>query len=299
MRRRYAAASRRRVRPPGSWPSPSPASGPARCPVDEDGRPGRRLRPVEDTRGAPYVDERRRRDRVSGYAPRPLATWLRRTRRHPDDVGRRPRRPHPLPRSTTQPEVLRAARWYLEPVDYLTMRFTGVAAASPASMTGGLAHRQPHARPRWRTTTCWCALAGVDASQAAAARRHRVGRSGRCARRSPPSSASPPAAVVVTGAARPALRRGRRGRDRPTTSRTCRSAPRRGSARRCRSRRPTSSGMQATRARASTTRRTCSPTTRTTAGRNLQWWRDTVAPGIVVRRPAGRGRRDRRRAPAA
>jgi xylulokinase len=34
-----------------------------------------------------------------------------------------------------QPAVARAARWYLEPVDYLTMRFTGAASASPASMT--------------------------------------------------------------------------------------------------------------------------------------------------------------------
>jgi xylulokinase len=33
------------------------------------------------------------------------------------------------------PEVAAAARWYLEPVDYLSMRFTGIAAASHASMT--------------------------------------------------------------------------------------------------------------------------------------------------------------------
>jgi xylulokinase len=34
-----------------------------------------------------------------------------------------------------EPEVAVQARWYMEPVDYLSMRFTGVAAASPASMT--------------------------------------------------------------------------------------------------------------------------------------------------------------------
>jgi xylulokinase len=34
-----------------------------------------------------------------------------------------------------EPAVARATRWYLEPVDYLAMRFTGVAAASHASMT--------------------------------------------------------------------------------------------------------------------------------------------------------------------
>jgi xylulokinase len=37
--------------------------------------------------------------------------------------------------SRERPEVARAARWYLETVDYVTMRFTGVAAASHASMT--------------------------------------------------------------------------------------------------------------------------------------------------------------------
>ena len=36
---------------------------------------------------------------------------------------------------TNYPDVAAAARWYLEPVDYLSMRFTGVAAASHASMT--------------------------------------------------------------------------------------------------------------------------------------------------------------------
>ncbi len=32
--------------------------------------------------------------------------------------------------------MARDARWYLEPVDYLSMRFTGIAAATPASMAG-------------------------------------------------------------------------------------------------------------------------------------------------------------------
>ncbi len=37
--------------------------------------------------------------------------------------------------SVTSPTVAAAARWYLEPVDYLSMRFTGRAAASHASMS--------------------------------------------------------------------------------------------------------------------------------------------------------------------
>jgi xylulokinase len=36
------------------------------------------------------------------------------------------------------PEVARRARWFLEPVDYLSMRFTGVALASSVSMMGSL-----------------------------------------------------------------------------------------------------------------------------------------------------------------
>src|SRR5208282_1202787 len=35
-----------------------------------------------------------------------------------------------------RPDIAAAARWLLEPVDYLTMRFTGRASASPASMLG-------------------------------------------------------------------------------------------------------------------------------------------------------------------
>jgi len=35
-----------------------------------------------------------------------------------------------------EPQVAAAARWYIEPVDYLTMRFTGRAAATHASMSG-------------------------------------------------------------------------------------------------------------------------------------------------------------------
>jgi xylulokinase len=42
---------------------------------------------------------------------------------------------HILHLERDRPEISGRARWYLEPVDYLTMRFTGVAAASQMSMT--------------------------------------------------------------------------------------------------------------------------------------------------------------------
>lgn len=71
---------------------------------------------------------------VQGYAARPLATWLRRSGGIPSFSGGDPVA-HMLYLSRDRPDVARAARWYLETVDYATMRFTGTAAASHASMT--------------------------------------------------------------------------------------------------------------------------------------------------------------------
>jgi xylulokinase len=109
-------------------------------PVDEAGRPVSDCVMWMDTRG------RRHSERVvggplAGYAPGAAATWIRRSGVPPstagdDSLG------HMLHLEKDRPEVARAARWYLEPVDYLTMRFTGVASASPASMT-----------PAWLTDT--------------------------------------------------------------------------------------------------------------------------------------------------
>jgi xylulokinase len=69
---------------------------------------------------------------VAGYAPGALAAWVRKTAGIPggnDPVG------HMLNLAANYPDVATAARWYLEPVDYLAMRFTGVPAATHASMT--------------------------------------------------------------------------------------------------------------------------------------------------------------------
>ncbi|WP_395692428.1 FGGY-family carbohydrate kinase [Nocardioides sp.] len=71
---------------------------------------------------------------VSGYDPRALVSWVRRTAGVPSPNGDDPLG-HLLFLERDCPEVARRARWYLEPVDYLTMRFTGVAAASHMSMT--------------------------------------------------------------------------------------------------------------------------------------------------------------------
>lgn len=72
---------------------------------------------------------------VVGYAAKPLATWLRRSGGIPNPTGQDPLA-HMLHLARDEPEVSAAARWFLEPVDHLAMRFTGVASASPMSMTG-------------------------------------------------------------------------------------------------------------------------------------------------------------------
>ena len=103
-------------------------------PVDEAGRPVGECVLWSDTRGAPY-SKAAVGGHVSGYAPKALATWLRRSGGIPDTSGSDPVG-HMLFLQHECHEVLARARWLLEPVDYLTMRFTGVPAATLASMTG-------------------------------------------------------------------------------------------------------------------------------------------------------------------
>jgi xylulokinase len=86
-----------------------------------------------DTRGGRHA-RRRFGGPVSGYSPRALATWIRKSGGAPSTSGADPIG-HMLHLELDRPAVARDARWYLEPVDYLSMRLTGTAAASPASMT--------------------------------------------------------------------------------------------------------------------------------------------------------------------
>ena len=102
-------------------------------PVDRTGRPVGPCVMWSDTRG-----ERHSRavvaGHVQGYRARALATWVRRTAGVPSTSGADPLG-HMLHLVHDEPHIAERARWFLEPVDYLTMRLTGVAAASPASMT--------------------------------------------------------------------------------------------------------------------------------------------------------------------
>jgi xylulokinase len=102
-------------------------------PVDADGRPVGPCLLWTDTRGAQH-SRRAVGGPVQGYDPRKLATWVRRSGGVPSPTGADPVG-HMLHLRRDHPEVAARARWYVEPVDQLTMRFTGVAAASHMSMT--------------------------------------------------------------------------------------------------------------------------------------------------------------------
>lgn len=100
-------------------------------PVDADGRPTGPCLMWLDEQGGP-MSKQLVGGPVMGYHPARLAQWLRRTGAVPTTTGADPvghmlfLEQNPLPNT----------RWYLEPVDYLAMRFTRVAAATHASMTG-------------------------------------------------------------------------------------------------------------------------------------------------------------------
>ena len=102
-------------------------------PVDEAGEPVGPCLLWMDARGG-----RRARDHIggwlAGYDPKAIATWVRRTGGAPSLEGNDPLG-HRLWLQHDAPDVWARTRWLLEPVDYLAMRLTGVAAASPASMT--------------------------------------------------------------------------------------------------------------------------------------------------------------------
>jgi xylulokinase len=103
-------------------------------PVDGTGAPVGPCILWMDTRGGRHVRDRIA-GKVSGYKASAIATWIRRTGGAPATSGADPIG-HMLHLGIDRPDLARAARWYLEPVDYVGMRFTGEAVATPASMTG-------------------------------------------------------------------------------------------------------------------------------------------------------------------
>ncbi|MEY2571425.1 MAG: xylulokinase [Acidimicrobiaceae bacterium] len=103
-------------------------------PVAADGTPVGPCILWMDRRGGRYV-RKQIGGPVSGYDPRAIATWIRKTGGAPSTSGADPIG-HLLHIANDRPEIVSAARWYLEPVDYVSMRFTGEAYATHASMTG-------------------------------------------------------------------------------------------------------------------------------------------------------------------
>jgi xylulokinase len=101
-------------------------------PVDGSGSPVGECVMWMDTRGHRHIQSAIG-GRLRGYSLGAAIEWARLTGRLPDSDGADPLG-HMLHLERDREEVAGRARWYLEPVDYLTMKFSGVASASPASM---------------------------------------------------------------------------------------------------------------------------------------------------------------------
>lgn len=98
-------------------------------PVDADGVPVGACVMWMDTRGAPHA-ARVIGGRVAGLNARAAFAFVRKTGGAPSPTGA-----DPIGHMLFLQDAGPAARWFLEPVDYLSMRFTGYATASHASMT--------------------------------------------------------------------------------------------------------------------------------------------------------------------
>ncbi len=120
-------------------------------PVDAEGKPVGPCVMWMDTRGGPHASKAFG-GCVQGYDLFALAAWIRKTAGMPSTSGADPIG-HMLYLDRDRPDIAQAARWYLEPVDYLSMRFTGVPAASHASMTAA-----------WLTDNRRCDLLAYDSA---------------------------------------------------------------------------------------------------------------------------------------
>jgi xylulokinase len=100
-------------------------------PVDANATPTSECLLWLDTRGA-FYSRRAVGGRFQGYGARKALTFVRKTGGAPSIAGADPVG-HMLYLQHDQPEVTSRTRWFMEPVDYLTMRFSGVASATHAS----------------------------------------------------------------------------------------------------------------------------------------------------------------------
>lgn len=100
-------------------------------PVDADGLPTGPCLTWMDTRGGPF-SRRAVGGPVFGYNPRAALTFIRHSGGAPSTAGADPVG-QILYLEHECLDLVAATRWYLEPVDYVTMRLTGVASATHAS----------------------------------------------------------------------------------------------------------------------------------------------------------------------
>ncbi|MGZ4414655.1 MAG: xylulokinase [Gaiellaceae bacterium] len=133
-------------------------------PVDEGGEPVGDCILWMDSRGGAY-SQTVIGGPVAGYSLRRALHWVRKTGGAPSPTGNDPIG-HMLYLQHAEPEVAARARWFLEPVDYLTLRFSGVASASHASMIAGWLTDNRHL-DRLEYDEALIALSGVDATKLA------------------------------------------------------------------------------------------------------------------------------------
>jgi xylulokinase len=133
-------------------------------PVGEDGEPVGECILWMDSRGATY-SQRVIGGPVAGYAPRRALQWIRKAGGAPSPSGNDPVG-HMLHLQHAEAEVTARARWFLEPVDYLTLRFTGIPSASRASMTAAWL-TDNRRLDRLEYDPALLALSGIDATKLA------------------------------------------------------------------------------------------------------------------------------------
>ena len=100
-------------------------------PVDANGLPTGRCRTWQDTRGRPFSHHAVG-GHVQGYRGRTLLEFVRKTGGAPAPTGGDPVG-QILYLMNREPDVVARTRWFMEPVDYLTMRFSAQASATHAS----------------------------------------------------------------------------------------------------------------------------------------------------------------------
>lgn len=131
-------------------------------PVDAEGRPVGEGILWMDSRGGPH-SRRVIGGPVVGYAPRPALQWIRRSGGAPSPSGADPIG-HILFIEHEQPEVAARTAFYLEPVDFLSMCFTGLPRATHASMTGAWLTDNRHL-DQLSYDPVLLKLAGIDSSK--------------------------------------------------------------------------------------------------------------------------------------